>query len=108
MKRLLTTDPLTGSATYFHHDPLTGKVGFEQVQDVTAIVEQNKTLQNHGTNGWTKSRDMKHVASVPLCILHQWALDAGVPMNSKEFGEVVKKRLNDPDFRAFRTGLGGI
>ena len=107
MKRILSRDPLTGSTTYFHIDQ-DGKIGIEEVQDVTQIVEANKRAQNDGTDGWTPSKDMKHVACIPLCILHQWALDAGVNINSKEMGEVIKKRMNDPDFAAFRTGSGHI
>jgi hypothetical protein len=102
MKRILTSDQITGTVTYFHRDPVTGQIGIETQQDVTQIVEQNKALQNET---FSKSSDMWPVATIPLCILHQWALDAGLPMNSKEFGEVIKKKLNDPDNRAFRTGV---
>lgn len=106
MKRLLTSDPLTGSKTYFHKDPVTGLITLEEQQDVTDIIEGNKIAQNDGTNGWTPSRDMKHVATIPLCVLHQWSVEAGVHMNSPAMGEIIKKKLNDPDFRGFRTGLG--
>lgn len=108
MKRLLSRDQLTGSASYWHYDDTTKSFRIQNVQDVTDIVEQNKVAQTNGTNGWTKSRDMKHVGTIPMCVLHQWALEAGVPMASKEFGEIIKKKLNDPDYRAFRTGLGAI
>jgi hypothetical protein len=108
MKRLISSDPLTGSATYWHYDASTHSFRIENVQDVTDIVEQNKVAQTDGNNGWTKTREMKHVGTIPMCILHQWALEAGVPMASKEMGEVIKKKLNDPDFRAFRTGLGTV
>ena len=108
MKRILTSDPLTGSVTYFHKDPVTGLIGIENTQDVTDIVERNKRIQNDGTDGWSPSKDLKHVASVPLGILHQWAIEAGVPLNSKAMGEIIKKRLNDPDYAAFRTGSGHL
>lgn len=102
MKRLLTSDPFTGVSTYFHKDPVTGKITLEDVQDVTSVVEQNKALQKET---FDKRSEMWPVATVPLCVLYQWAVEAGVDMNSKEFGEVVKKKLNDPDNRAFRTGV---
>jgi hypothetical protein len=40
-----------------------------------------------------------------MIILQQWANEAGLAMNDKAFGEVVKKKLNDPDNRFMRTGL---
>lgn len=102
MKRLITHDPLTGISTYFIRDPVTGDVAHQSVQDVTEVIERNKSAQNESVN---KRSEMWPVATVPFCILHQWAQDAGVSMNDKAFGEVVKKKLNDPDFRAFRTGV---
>jgi hypothetical protein len=100
MKRVLTRDPLTGITTYFHHDPLEKKITLHDEQDVTAIVEHNKALQKESID---KKSDLWPVASVPYVILMQWAKEAGLELNSKEFGEVVKKKLNDPDNRAFRT-----
>jgi hypothetical protein len=46
MKRLLTSDPLTGIETWFHKDGS----GFqlETTQDVSAILDQNKAMQGEG------------------------------------------------------------
>lgn len=101
MKRLLSVDPLSGVRQHMHIAQ-DGKITIETTQDVTAIVERNKALQKET---FDKRSDLWPKATVPMCILVQWANDAGVPMNSKEFGEVVKKKLDDPDNRAFRTGL---
>jgi hypothetical protein len=107
MKRLLTRDELAGSATYFH--VIDGKVGIENLQDITDVIEGNKRAQNAGNNGWTPSRDMKHVATIPNIVLMQWANEAGVKFNdSKAMQEIIKKKMNDPDFRLFRTGLGKV
>lgn len=100
MKRLLSRDPLTGTETYFHYDEMTKKVGYETKTDITEVIEHNKAIQNETLD---KRGDMWPVATVPLCILHQWSIESGIAMNTKEFGEVVKKKLNDPDNRLFRT-----
>lgn len=100
MKRVLTRDPLTGITTWHHYDPSEKKVTLYDTQDVTAIVESNKAKQKED---FDKRKDLWPVASVPMVILLQWAREAGVDFNSKAFGEVVKKKLNDPDNRAFRT-----
>jgi hypothetical protein len=48
---------------------------------------------------------MWHAATVPMVILQKWAKEAGLLMNDKAFGEVVKRKLNDPDNRFMRTGI---
>lgn len=100
MKRVLSRDPITGITTWHEYDSLTKKVTLHETQDVSGIVELNKASQKEG---FDKRRDMWPAARVPMVILLQWAREAGVDFNSKAFGEVVKKKLNDPDNRAFRT-----
>jgi hypothetical protein len=102
MKRLLERDPLTGIETWFHKDGEGFKL--EAMQDVSAIVDLNKALQNAEINKG-QNNEFWHAASVPMIILQQWANEAGLAMNDKAFGEVVKKKLNDPDNRFMRTGL---
>ena len=41
-KRLFDYDPVLGITEYFYYDPDSDKVTIQQVQDTTAIVEQNK------------------------------------------------------------------
>lgn len=100
MKRLLSVDPLTGTQTIFHHDPLTGEIGYETKTDITDVIERNKKAQNESID---KRKELWPVATVPLCVLHQWSIESGVPMNDKAFGDVVKRKLNDSDNRLFRT-----
>lgn len=103
MKRLLTSDPLTGISTWFHKDSDKG-FKLETTQDVSAIIDQNRALQNEAV-AKGQSGEMWHAATVPMVILQKWATDAGLAMNDKAFGEVVKKKLNDPDNRFMRTGV---
>ena len=108
MKRLLSFDPLTGIQTIFHYRPDTDGFTIETRQDVEAIIQANKAAQNDGTNGWSPTREFKHVASIPWKDLLLWSIESGVEMNDPAFGDIIKRRLNDPDFRYFRTGLGVI
>jgi len=73
-------------------------------QDCSAIVERNKRLQAAG-NGYTPSRDLRWAASVPNIFIEQWMKETGVNCYSKEFGDILRRKLNDPDFRHFRTAL---
>ena len=84
-----------------------------RTQDVGGIIEANKRDQNDRdfNNGYTPSRDMKHVARIPLLVLEQWAKEAGIPKRKiygKEMNEIIRKKLNDPDNRFLRTGLGEV
>lgn len=90
-----------------------GSLLITRTQDVDAIIERNKQDQNDSSfrNGYSQSGDMKHVARIPLIMLEKWAQEAGIPMSkvySKEMGEIVRRKLNDPDNKFMRTGLGQI
>lgn len=103
MKRLLSHDPLSGITTWFHKDSDQG-FKLEARQDISAFLDANKAAQNEGIAKGQKG-DFWHAARVPMIILQQWANEAGLPMNDPAFGEVVKKKLNDPDNRFMRTGV---
>lgn len=102
MKRLLSKDPLTGVETWFHDDD--GGFKIENRQDISAILNQNRALQNQGISKGEKG-EFWHAATVPNVILEMWANEAGMTMNDPAFKEVVKKKLNDPDNRFMRTGV---
>lgn len=82
-------------------------------QDVESILEANKEQQNDSAfrNGWSESGDMKHVASIPLVIVEEWCKEAGIPKKEifgRRMQEVIRKKLNDPENKFLRTGLGEI
>lgn len=66
-------------------------------------------------NGMTATGDMKHVARVPLVVWEDWWLEEKkrrggkhFPLYGKEMNEVARRKLNDPDNKFLRTGLGEI
>ena len=79
--------------------------GFERWQDVEDIIENNKALQNTPQ----KSDWGRHVASIPNVILERWLneeLDrgnVGLRLFSKEFDEIIARKLKDPDWKWLRT-----
>lgn len=77
----------------------------ETVADVEANIKRNKILQND-TDGYTASRDFRHVASIPLVVVEQWNNQYGVDVMAKDNRKLLKRLLNDPDNRLFRTSLG--
>ena len=69
-------------------------------QDVEPILERNKWLRSQRQ----KSDWGRHVATIPNVILMRWLNEehargrTDLALFSKEFDEVVKRKLNDPDW----------
>lgn len=99
------TETANGLQERYHLDGK--KLVIETRQDEQPIVEYNKKYQNE-FDGYTPSRNMKHVGQVPLIFIHQWLMESGLRLGSVEFTNYMTRKLNDPDFRMFRTGLGEI
>ena len=69
-KRLIEIDPLTGIQTWYVNESLNGnEFQIHEVQDVQSILEHNKRQSNDAHGGWTASRDMRKVGSIPLGII---------------------------------------
>lgn len=88
-----------------HFDPM-GGVTFERIQDAEPYLERNKVLRDTAqTADWGK-----HVASVPVVLLERWLQEEAerghrVQFGSKEFNEIVWRKLRDPDFAYLRTDV---
>lgn len=96
-----------GQVTFMRPDPA-GGWEFKTVTDVREVLAENQRLAAAGHNGFTTSRAMKHVASIPLALVDQWAregLDVMAP--GKQQAE-IRRRLNDIDFRSLRVGGGSL
>jgi len=106
MKRILDYDEFTGIITWFHGDDDPDTFHTSQTQDVEPFVEHNKKLQSTGRDYWKAGGDFRHEATVPNLMLLHWAEQDGIPPDqvySPEFAERITKRLNDPEYRAFKT-----
>lgn len=74
----------------------------------TEIVDQNRKFQNSGLDGYTASRNMKHLATIPLVVYHAWLKESGLAPGSREFANFLARKLNDSEFSGFRTGGGRV
>jgi hypothetical protein len=77
----------------------------ESMQDVEPILEHNKMLR-----GTPQKCDWgRHVASIPNVIITRWLNEEHARGNvalrpfTKEFDELVKRKLRDPDWAYLRT-----
>ena len=84
-------------------DTITGDGTLAIAQDVTAIIEANKRAQNAVQHcGFRKPETFRQVADIPVAVI-QLALAQGVDLMHDK--DALRRFLNDPDNRAFRTTL---
>lgn len=95
LKRILDYDPTTRTKTIFHYDWKTDDTIFEEVQDVSSIVELNAAQR--AVNKPTHKNDMWHVGRIPLNILFS------VPLHCRYDANFWRDWLNRPENRAFKT-----
>jgi hypothetical protein len=75
--------------------------------DVTPIIERNKALA--ATNdGYSPSRELRRVASIPFAIVHKILMEEGVDILDPANSERLVRLLNDPDYAHLRTAPGRV
>ena len=99
-KRLLNDDTFTGIKTYFDYDADTDEAVIRKEQDMTAIIESNKREFNAAPERWG---EWTKVGSIPLSVYYELERQ-GITKDQ----EAMKKWLNDPDNRYFRTRPGTL
>jgi hypothetical protein len=102
-KRLLKHDEDTGITTWFEHDSATRKNIITTTQDCTLILDTNTKIQNE-SNGWSKSKFMRHAASIPIMVLFKWMQEGFDPFDPNN-KKALFKRLDDTENRKLRTSL---
>ena len=73
-----------------------------RLQDVTDIIRQNRAAQNAQKCGFQKAPTFRRVASIPVAVVD---IAAAQGLDILNDAEAMRKFLNDPDNRAFRTTL---
>ena len=100
-RRIFDTDPLTGITRYWHVKG-DGEFVIETQQQVSDIADANKR-SFADTDTKAKYGDMAKVASIPLNVYYELKRQ-GIVDDPK----AMKKWLNDPDNRVFRTRGGTV
>ena len=101
-------DPVSGMTRTLDYDHARDELMVKTTQDCEAIIDHNKRLATWD-DGYTPSREMRRVASIPLVIYQQWMSEDGVNLMTMPKGEkaaYLRKKLNDPDWRYLRTAPG--
>lgn len=105
--RIFDVNPMFGIVRLWHYDDDTDQVTIETRQGAQdtykQLIDQNAAYRNQ-TSRKTPYRDgMHHVARVPLVILED-LMRKGYHRDKK----AMKRWLNDPDNRVFRTREGVV
>ena len=90
-----------------HHSNGENGMTIQTIQNVAPILEANKRERQSGHDGYTPSRDLKKVASIPLIEVHR-LLQKGIDIFNPDDWEKVTSMLDSPDWQAFRTSSGRI
>jgi hypothetical protein len=109
-KRFVEQDGLV--KTTYHSDDMNRQVVIERNVDYKPIIEHNKKMYNHN-DGYSKSRDLKRVASIPTLVLELWTKEYNgtgnwfaLPKDVQT--KILKKKLNSSEFQYFRTAPGRL
>ena len=98
----------------FSLDDMENKIVVNEEVNIDPHLKHNKILLNQD-DGYSKSRDLKRVASVPLGALQVWASEFDPSSKGnwwklpKEIqSKILKLKLNSSEFKYFRTSQGKI
>ena len=98
--------------TKYHEDDSNKQVIIERNINYKPIIEHNKQLYNKN-DGYSKSRDLKRVASIPTLVLELWSKEYNgngnwFALHKDVQTKILKNKLNSSEFRYFRTAEGRL
>ena len=98
--------------TVYSKDDIENKIIINEKVNINPHLQHNKTLYNHN-DGYSKSRELKRVASIPTIALSVWAKEYngdsnwfGLPKEVQK--NILKKKLNSSEFKYFKTAEGNL
>lgn len=90
-----------------HYDDATGETTIETIHDPNPVIDANVAFQNSGHDGFTPSRDFKHVARIPNGeVVKLFAMGLN-PYRNEDWPRIAAM-LDSPDWKKWRTGGGKI
>jgi hypothetical protein len=101
-KKLFDYDPITNTTKWWHYDAAKDEAVIETVSDVSAVLEQNKATYAQ-VDERAKWGEWAHVAQIPMSVY--WELKSRGIVDDPT---AMKKWLNDPDNKFFRTRPGKV
>lgn len=100
--KIFDVNPELGITRTWHYNDETDEATIQTQQDVTAIVEENKNEFNQ-VDERAKWGEFSRVASIPLSLYYELKKEGKL-----EDQAYMKRWLNDPENRHFRTRPGEV
>jgi hypothetical protein len=101
--RPLAGADFAGDVSHWWRDEGDGRSTIVSVQDVTPVLERNKAMATHN-DGYSPSRELRRAAFIPNIIRQKWLNEEGWDAYRPDlYGEQLRRKLNDPDWRFLRT-----
>ena len=87
----------------------TGVAVAKYSQDVEPFIDRAKELQwDASFDGYTPSKDLKLVATIPNVVAMKWCTEEGIQAWKEEDWPRVQNKLNDSEYLYLRLGQGTI
>ncbi|MBX6367953.1 MAG: hypothetical protein IRZ04_08225 [Rhodospirillales bacterium] len=106
MRRFL--DNVDGAAEFLLYDEAEDRFAVESVADITPVIERNKALFTADDGGWSPTREWRRVASFPPIVIEIFKRRWGADPLARGNEALLRRLLNEPELRHFRTAPGSI
>ena len=111
MAKVRATDWDAGVKTRYIQES-DGKLTINSQQDLNPLLERNKKLYTLN-DGYTPSKDMRRIASVPPIMLQIWTKEYNGTRNwwalpKETQKKIMRTKLNSSEFKYFRTSEGSL
>lgn len=93
--------------SHLRQDNGDGTVSYKAVQENDPILDRNAAMRTHN-DGYTPSREMRRVASIPMQLLYHWQATEGWDPLDPANADRIMRKLNDPDYAYLRTADGQL
>jgi len=93
------------------HDEAEDLLVVQSIADVEPFLEQNKADMREaetGSRGYTPSRDLQRVASIPNIIIEKWLREDGINVFDDNDADKVLAKLDSPEYLFLRTAPGRL
>ena len=106
-RRALAKLAALGPVTVHNYNTTNDKTTLTTIQDVNPIIDNNVARYNSGDDGYTPSRDFKHVANIPLIEIEK-LYQKGINMFSQNDWPKIVSMLDSSEWLKWRTSPGKI
>jgi len=79
-----------------------GKLIIQRSQDVQNLLDDNANLASFAPSAHGDAK-FRLAGRIPFVVAEQWSAECGAAIGTKEFGEYVKRKLQDGDFARLRV-----